>query len=83
MRRLNGFNNGRDASSGIGGGKSSFEQMKDQVEALKELLKDPKPYRRMITVQVAEGSFVACPDDDQEQIKEKFEQWLKETYENK
>lgn len=36
-RKLNGFNNGRDASSGVGGGKSSFEMMREEIAELKKL----------------------------------------------
>lgn len=77
-RKINGFNNGRDASSGVGGGKSSFEIMAEQAESLRKIWENPKPYIRKVTIRVPEGSFIATPHDDKDDIREKFEAWIRE-----
>jgi len=35
------------------------------------------PYKAEVTIQVPEGSFVATPNDDKDDIREKFELWMR------
>lgn len=73
MIRLNGFNNGRDASSGVGGGKSAFEIMKEQSLDLKNIQKqmDIKETLRVAQILARELDYV--PNEV-----EKAQEFLKE-----
>lgn len=35
------------------------------------------PFKEEVTIQVPEGSFIATPNDDKDDIREKFEQWIR------
>jgi hypothetical protein len=144
-RKINGFNNGRDASSGVGGRKSSFElaqeiklprkiKIQDTIEVIgrgtiltldlrengfednfdkvlqenfskdqivqvgsvqykirgtetKRGMNGTMPHigllvtkiYRMITIQAPEGSFIATPSDNIDEIRLRFEEWLNGT----
>jgi hypothetical protein len=154
-RKINGFNNGRDALDGVGGQPSPFdlspeqgkqllkrairilniedsihvtgrgqiltlnvrkngykddmdidEFIKDEfaigkvviarkeyyvikaVESWRGLKTNPNiglvviPFREDVTIQVPEGSFVATPNDDKDDIREKFNKWLEQLGKN-
>jgi hypothetical protein len=40
------------------------------------------PFKEDITIQVPEGSFVATPNDDKDDIREKFNKWLEQLGKN-